>query len=200
MPTPHKPTRAEWRAEGKARRAAKAEAAKRTAEPTGRPTVPSLDLLTVADRQRVTRALGVDMPLPLGMPERQPDGALSARLADKYLGDLSRHHEREQRKRADALRPGSFQAMTATPADVQRRIGDLGLSFDVDQQALLAPVSKPLERPAPTQAAIQARTEADHDMQVARAALDAMRTGRRFDARKLTAGEMRALMQLRGVG
>jgi hypothetical protein len=188
--------RRSWRAEGKARRAHKAEIATRTAEPVGRPAMPNLDLLTIADRQRVTRAMGLDMPMPEGAFGPQPDAMQSKQLADRFVSDLGRHHDREARKRGEALRPGSFQGTAASPDDVRARVEQLGL--DPLQMPHLAPVGRPLDPPKHINAATQTHSQADADMQVARGVHRAMQLGQRVDAKKLTAGEVRALLQLRG--
>jgi hypothetical protein len=209
MPRAPKPTRAEWKASEKARRRQQAEAEMRDKEPR-RPHLPDLSMLTIPDRQRCTRALGVDMPLPEGAYGPQPDAFLSKQLADRFVADLGRHNDREARKRGEAIRPGSFQAKTASPEDVRRRVGDLGLDPHVmpplvavdaiDSKTGKTVKLRPLDPPAHVNAATQTHSQAEKDMEAARVVHRAMQLGQRFDARKLTPGQIRALLQLRGAG
>ena len=60
-----------------------------------RPTLPDLAMLTAEDRQRVTQAMGIDMPAPIGWNGPPPDATLSRQLAGRYLQDLARFREHE---------------------------------------------------------------------------------------------------------
>jgi hypothetical protein len=185
-----------WRETERARRRAVHADAQRAKAPVGRPAMPNLDMLTITDRQRVTRAMGLDMPMPEGAHGPQPDAMQSHVLADRFVSDLGRYNDREERKRGEALRPGSFQGTAASPEDVRARVEQLGL--DPLQMPHLAPVGRPLDPPKHVHAATQTHNQATLDRQVASKVHAAMLRGERVNAKALSAGELQALLAIRG--
>lgn len=109
----------------------------------------------------------------------------------------AREHRHAQEARAAELTATAIDGRSASPDEVRARIAAIGaepMGLSVHE------VGRALDPTKNQNDSDTSRAQLAADREVARAANRAMQLGRPFDARKLSAGEMRALLEMRGAG
>jgi hypothetical protein len=188
--------RLQRRRERQQRRAERADAAQPTAPQM--PQMPPMEMLSISDRERCARALGVDMPQVIGM-HAAPEGgaAVSAKLADAYIQGVQRFHdyERAQHNAEVERYMGRIDCATASRDTVEKHLASLG----IDDPMIIAGLREsgaPLARPIAERQDEQHAVQREVDLMVARRVKRAMANGEHFDAKKLTAGQVAALLEI----
>lgn len=172
-----------------------------------RPIMPSvgtgIDAMALSpdDYERRLDQLGLSAPSadhrrlqPPGDPEAQ---RAAARDLDRAGRRVARGQARELEARTAAVSAGSIDARNASPEEVRARMASLGFEAT---DLTVRPVGRALDPTKDQSAGLASQMQRDADREVARHVLRATQAGQSVDAKKLTSGELRALLELRGAG
>lgn len=188
-----------------------------TRTPQPRPAVDARSL-TPEDYRRYLAQLGLSLPadtlaanLPMGASpvEDQRARDLSGLAVDRAARARAAEQEQERTARGEEIQPSSFKAMiedgkgnrvpSSSAEEVRARFAQIGVT---DPQLLggVRDVGRPLEARTQVDSAHAATAQRERDREVARRVHTATQRGQQVDAKKLSAGEFAALMELRGAG
>lgn len=179
----------------------KPKAPRETKPPRVRDTSTGIDArqLSPDDYERRLAQLGFSAPgierhlAPPIDPEAQRVARRALERAERRAG---RDHARALEARTAEVNAGAIDGRNASPDEVRARMASLGIET---HDLAVRPVGKPLP-PSRNQADAATRhSTLEADREVARAVQRATQAGQPFDARKLTPGELRALLELRGI-
>lgn len=157
--------------------------------------------LSPLDYERRLRGLGLEPPGAEHRRIQPPRDPEAERFARRTLDRAERRTAAEQARaieeRTAEVNAGAIDGRTASPDHVRERLS----AFGVETHGLAVhPVGRELAPTRDQRDGEGAHTQLAADREVARAINKAMQTGQSFDAKKLSPGELRALLELRGAG